>query len=405
MRVLCVSRNFPNPLLPRLGLWADRLLRACTPACDFKVIAPIPYAPPLPGFHAYTRFRAVPPSRWDDGVEVFHPRFLTAPGQWLHGVEHATQYFPAERVADRIRTEFPFDLVHAHFTYPDGVVGARLAERYTVPLIISEHALWEPWMEHHPRVRRHAVRAAARASFHLAASQAARDSIARFTGDSPRLRIVPNLVDERTFRLPAAGTARDSKRLLFVGLIRRVKGVDVLLHALRRLLDAGRDLRLKVVGDSFYESYRREIEGLKMLSRELRVADRVEFAGGKPSAEVAVEMGASAALVLPSRRESFGAVLAEALACGTPVVATDCGGPRDIVSEAVGTLVPPEDPAALALGIERVLTRAASYEPARLRAHSLERFGSQRIAARMIDVYREALANRGADRVASAAAH
>jgi len=172
-----------------------------------------------------------------------------------------------------------------------------------------------------------------------------------------------------------------------------------LFHALRRLLDRGRDLRLAVVGDSFYESYRREVEGLRALTVDLKLSDRVEFVGGKPPSEIAAEMARCALLVLPSRRESFGAVLAEALACGTPVVATDCGGPRDIVSDAVGTLVPAEDADALAAGIERVLDRADSYDPARLRAYALERFGSRRIAARMVDLYDQACdpARRGAD--------
>jgi len=391
MRVLCVSRNFPNPLLPRLGLWADRLMRACMPACEFKVISPIPYAPPLPGFVEYTRFRGLPAAHDAGGIEVFHPRFATAPGQSLHGIEDLLQFPTVARVAERIRREFRFDLVHAHFTFPDGVVAARLAERHGVPLIVSEHALWTPWMERHPRVRRRAIWAAERAALHLAASQAARESIARFTGDTSRLRVLPNLVDESVFRLRDPQMPRDPRRLLFVGLIRHVKGVDVLLRALRRLVERGRDLRLIVIGDSFYESYRRELEALRMLIHELDLDARVEICGGKPPAEIAAEMARAALLVLPSRRESFGAVLAEALACGTPVVATDCGGPRDIVTPAVGLLVAPENPEALADGIEAALARVDSYDPQRLRAHAIDRFGSRRIGERMTALYREAV--------------
>ena len=95
-----------------------------------------------------------------------------------------------------------------------------------------------------------------------------------------------------------------------------------------------------------------------------------------------------------SRRESFGVVLAEALACGTPVVATDCGGPADIVTDEVGALVPLEDPEALAAGIERVLDRTGEYDPAKLRAYALDRFGARRVGARIVELYREALERR-----------
>ncbi len=126
---------------------------------------------------------------------------------------------------------------------------------------------------------------------------------------------------------------------------------------------------------------------------ELGLTDRVEYVGKKPTPELARYMQESALLVLPSRRESLGLVLVEALACGTPVVATRCGGPEDIVTDDVGVLVPPEDPEALALGIEQVLARPSHYEPALLRTHALEHFGFDSVARRLEALYREALAS------------
>jgi teichuronic acid biosynthesis glycosyltransferase TuaC len=391
IRVLYLSRNFPNPVLPRLGMWVERMLRACQDRCDFKVISPVPYAPPLPGLSKFTRFRKIEPRRWDQGVEIFHPKFLTGPAHWLYGLEGATQHWAAVRAADEIRRDFPFELIHAHFIYPDGVIAARLGQRYGVPVVISDHALWRPWMDDYPRVRRKAVWAAQQCSFHLAVSRAARESIAHFTGESEKLRIIPNVVDGKMFIPPTNGARPAPNRILFVGIMRQVKGVDILLEALRRLADQNRDVRLAIVGESFYESYRRDLEGFRQMVTDLRLQDRVEFLGGKEPAEVAKEMQRSALLVLPSRRESFGAVLAEALACGTPVVATRCGGPEDIVNDQVGVLVPPEDPAALAEGIAQVLDRRASYDPARLRAYALENFGMEAVGSRIVALYREAL--------------
>jgi len=84
-------------------------------------------------------------------------------------------------------------------------------------------------------------------------------------------------------------------------------------------------------------------------------------------------------------------VLTEALACGTPVVATRCGGPEDIVNDQAGVLVPPDDPEALACGIEHVLDRRADYNPAQLRAYALDNFGLQTVGRRILNLYSEAL--------------
>ena len=103
-------------------------------------------------------------------------------------------------------------------------------------------------------------------------------------------------------------------------------------------------------------------------------------------------MAESAVVVLPSRAESFGAVLVEALACGTPVVATRCGGPEDIVQDGVGELVPVEDSVALADALSRVLA-----DPGHVRSDALcaalrvERFGWDTIVDRVHDVYRDAV--------------
>ena len=91
--------------------------------------------------------------------------------------------------------------------------------------------------------------------------------------------------------------------------------------------------------------------------------------------------------MLPSRAESFGAVLVEALASGTPVVATRCGGPEDIVDPAVGRLVPCDDPDALADALLSVLRDPGSYPAATLRERALERFAWPRIAETIHERY------------------
>jgi glycosyltransferase involved in cell wall biosynthesis len=117
----------------------------------------------------------------------------------------------------------------------------------------------------------------------------------------------------------------------------------------------------------------------------------VEFAGPQPAPEVARIMQESTLLVLPSRRESFGSVLAEALGCGIPVVATRCGGPEDIVTEQVGALAEPENPPALAAAIACVLDNRARYPAAGLSAYAHRHFAWSTVAAQTYALYQEAL--------------
>ena len=146
-----------------------------------------------------------------------------------------------------------------------------------------------------------------------------------------------------------------------------------------------------LIGEAYYGRYRQEELRLRNLTGDLNLQDRISFAGKQPFTELVRQMQRSAALILPSRAESLGMVLVEALACGTPVVATRCGGPEDIVNEQVGILVPPEDPEALANGIEHVLDHRMDYDPVKLRAHALENFGLESVGARLAHVYQEVM--------------
>jgi glycosyltransferase involved in cell wall biosynthesis len=342
----------------------------------------------------YSRYSDAPADRWDGDVQVFHPRLLTGPGQTMYALEAASYARAVLPAVHRMQRQFSFDVIHAHFTYPDGVVASLLGSLYGVPVVITEHSLWLPWMRDHSLVRRQAVWAARRCSSHIAVSRAVRDHIGEVVGDASKVTVIPNLVDGCVFK-PAADQRRVSGQILFVGIVRQAKGLDVLFQALRELRRVQPTIRLKVVGDPFYRSYRQEADRLGDLAKELGVADCVELVGKKSPAETAQLMAESQVVVLPSRRESFGTVLIEALACGTPVVATRSGGPEDVVTPSVGKLVPPDDSAALARALADVLGEPNAYSSDALRRYALDRFGEPVVAQQIGNLYASLLGPAG----------
>lgn len=391
IKILVLSRNYPNAVLPFLGPWVQQWAKFTMGACDVRVVAPVPYYPPLPGPADFRRFRQVPSQQWCDGIQVSHPRFLTGPGYTTHNFEAQAYYWGVLRTVDRLWQETPFDLIHAHFIYPDGVVAARLAKRYGVPLVITEHAFWQPWLDQYPHVRRQAVAAANESVFHIAVSRSVRENIAHFTGENERLRVIPVGVDMEVFKPLPPGQKPDPDSILYVGRIHETKGVDVLLHAMRQLVEHSPSVRLSLIGGSFYPQWREQEERLMRLSEDLDLTHHVRFLGIQPPNQVAEAMRKSTLLVLPSRRETLGAVLIEALACGTPVVATRCGGPEDVVTEAVGRLVAKEDPPSLAKAMASVLKERQRYDAQVLRSYAKENFSWQHVAEQTVNLYRAAL--------------
>ena len=387
--MLVLSRSYPSDLLPTLGLWVERPTQLLAERHAVQVVAPSPWSPPLPAvgpLRQYVRFRRIPHQETRAGIEIHRTRFLAGPGRSLYAYEAGAQELGMRATVRRLRAAFPFDVIHAHMVYPEGAVAHRLSRRHGVPFVVSEHAPWTDAWFRSGRVRREALAAARAASLLLPVSTAVERTMATFGVEGDHVRVVPVGVDTGLFR-PTRAAERDPDRILFAGWINYTKGIDVLLRAMTLIRQRDDRARLVLVGGALYRHTRLQEEELRRMADSLGLGDRVEFVGRLPQRDVARLMAGSAVVVLPSRAESFGAVLVEALASGTPVVATRCGGPEDIVSDEVGRLVPVEQPEALAQALLAVLRGPARFEPDRLRDFAASRFGWDRVVDRLHEAY------------------
>jgi glycosyltransferase involved in cell wall biosynthesis len=192
-----------------------------------------------------------------------------------------------------------------------------------------------------------------------------------------RVRVLPNPVTTRSLPHDVGSPHVDDViRLVTVGRLAPEKGLDLLFHALHMLpSDLAARWTLDVVGDG-------PARGMLMrLADDLRLTDRVRWAGLVPDPSPYVQSGD--VFVLPSRFEGFPNALAEAMASGRAVLSTDCrSGPRELITDGVnGLLVAPNDPAAIASGLERVLrdrglrARLAEAAPAATRELTVDAIG------------------------------
>ena len=386
-RVLVLARSYPNSQFPTLGVWTQRMVLASTGHAQPTVIAAVPYVPPGLPFRSASRFRAVEREQFTGDVRILHPRIPVGPGHLLHSIEARLAYPSIRQTALALARERPFDVLHAHFVYPDGVIAARLGRELGIPAVVSEHSVWRPWLDRERAVRRQVEASLADIARVTAVSDVLRRNIEEIVQGRVPVDVLPNVVDDEIFTPAVPGEARDPNQLLFVGTIRRVKGLDLLVRALALVARRWPEVHLAIAGGAFYRAYARDERSVRALVQELGLTQRVRFLGERSSSEVAGEMRRSAMLVVPSRRETFSLVTAEALACGTPVVATRCGGPEELLTPELGLLVDNESVDALADGIMALHAERHRLDASTMRAWVVSRFGRAVVGRQLADLY------------------
>ena len=351
MKILSLSTVYPNPREPGLGLFVRARLQALARLAEIRVVAPVAavdYSSPSgKRFHG----RDVPFLRRDGDMETLHPRWLFPPfGTPANVFCLAARLLPT---LARIRHRFPFDLIDVHFGYPEGVAGALLALAFHTPFVLTLRGS-EPVFARH-RFRRTLLAWALRRA---AAVIAVSGDLARFAEDhgaAPgRVHTIPNGVDTSLFfpRDRRACRARlgippETSLIVCAGELIEAKGHHLAIRAIAELAASGHDIRLVIAGGVARggNPFDRQLHSL---IAESGAGAIVRLAGAVNRAEMAELLAAADVFTLPSFTEGCPNVVLEALACGTPVVASAVGGiPQMLCPGKHGLLVPPRDQQAL----------------------------------------------------------
>ena len=364
LRILTFSTLYPNEAQPNHGVFVENRLRHLvgTGKVESVVVAPVPYFPAgVPGFDRWGIYARVPRCETRHGLTAHHPRYPVIP---KIGADVAPLLLAASCLRplnDLIQGGYEFDLIDAHYMYPDGVAAAWLGRRLRKPVVVTVRGTDVNLIPQY-RFRRHLIRRALRRlSGVIAVSEALKEAVVTIGSSPEEVTVLRNGVDLDLFAPVDRAAARQKlclsgPTLLSVGHLIERKGHDLVIRALSELAE----YQLLIVGEG------PEREALTHLAGRLGVASRVRFLGAQPHGLLPSLYGAADALVLASSREGWANVLLEAMACGTPVVASNIwGNPEVVRSPEAGCLMAERTPAAVASAVrslfaslpDRVATR------------------------------------------------
>jgi glycosyltransferase involved in cell wall biosynthesis len=284
--------------------------------------------------------------------------------------------------------EFRPDIVHAHILTRTGLMAYYLSRKLRVPYLISEHwsryfpenGAYRGWLR--KRITGFIIQ---KSSGLIAVSGLLKEAMIRCGLSHHRFGIIPNVVDTRIF-FPAEKTSDiPARKMIHISCFEdRSKNISGFLQVLKRIKESGVAFSCDLVGEG------PDLATMKALADRMGlIPPCVNFPGLLEGVTLADAIREADFSVLSSRYETFGTVVVESLACGTPVVATRVGIVPEVVDETNGIVVPPDDPDAMYEALVRMLEISGKFDPAAVSRTVENRFTPKTISAALKNIYTE----------------
>lgn len=273
------------------------------------------------------------------------------------------------------------DVIHAHVSYPAGIIAYMLSKEFNIPYVITEHMGPFPFhdLTNLGKPIKEIFIAFKNASRTIAVSHSLATTIQSY--NLPCSNIVPNYIDEHLFT-PCTNKKEKFTFFTLCGISEQ-KGIDILLHAISKI-----DKSLNEKIDFLIAGEGKELQKYQQLSIQLGLSN-VTWLGRITREDTPSYFQRSHAFVLPSRHETFGIVYAEAIACGLPVIATKCGGPEDIVNDFNGLLIDIDNIEQLTHAISSIYTDYKNFDSAKIQKDFQTRFSKKIVVDKMVKIYKE----------------
>ncbi|MFB4165193.1 glycosyltransferase family 4 protein [Alteribacillus sp. JSM 102045] len=367
MRILVISNMYPSHEAPTFGIFVKNQVKALSKQGNQVGVAAI------------------------NNPKMGKKNVLKKYSAWLLGT--------ARRLAFGGKA---YDVVHAHYAFPSGLLARWFRRRYGTPYVVTCHGGDLNKMARKGAFFRKQTERILHDAAHVivVGRDLEQQVIHDFNVPKDRVSVFSMGVDRAVFYprpkeeiQKLLKLSQDKKHLLYVGNIIEEKGIGDLIEAAASLRENVPEAVLHVVGQPKQEEY---FEKLKQRIGELNLTEHVNFHGPKSQTEVADWMSAADVFVLPSHTEGFGLVAVEAMACETPVVGTDTGGLTHLLADDAGAIAEPQNPASLAEKMQQVLEEE-SYKKQLVEngKQQAEANDAEQITAKVINIYQEAQQRQG----------
>jgi glycosyltransferase involved in cell wall biosynthesis len=354
LRLLTFSTLFPHAARPNHGIFVENRLRHLLASGDASstVLAPVPWFPSRSGwFGDWALNAAAPAAEMRHGIAIRHPRYPVIPKLGMAAAPWLLYRAMVPQVERLLAAGHRFDLIDAHYVYPDGVAATWLGRRFGLPVVMTARGTDVNLIPRFRVPRRLIEGAIGDAAALIAVSAALAQALVELGAPADKVTVLRNGVETELFRPPAdraaarAALGLEGPTLISVGGLIERKGHHRTIEAMRQL----QGYTLIIVGEG------PERERLAGLIGRYGLDERVRLLGPRPHRELPSLYGAADASVLASSREGWANVLLESMACGTPVVAANIwGNPEVVRAPAGGVIYEPNTPDGIAEGVRRL---------------------------------------------------
>lgn len=394
MNLIVISYMFPKPDKPYLGVFVKEQLLEINNSIDgtITVISPIAWIPRLPWRTKKNRLLA--PAKYSlEGIAVFHPRYLTFPGNVLIFFKFTTMFWSVFNTIKKNQLITNDTVIHAHWMIPDCFIAVILKRLLRTKLVCTAHGddinSFGTSSVFFKSIIRHIAR---HADMLIAVSGKLKEKLnevcpgyaVRVVTNGFNLRLAKSVMDKTKY-------ANDRVNLLFVGNVCFEKGIRELLTSFQRLIEKGANIRLTIIGNLYEKIWLNEFVFAHSL------ADYVEFVGPVDHCDIFKYYSEADIFVLPSYSEGMPTVMFEAMASRLPIIISRVGGVEEVIIDGVnGLLIEPRSSDDLYWKLSDLINDRNKAEQLAENAFNdaINKYSWQHNAEAMINIYNEILTNK-----------